>query len=412
MNRVLTDFAVTHAKPKAAGYEISDGGQRGLRLAVQPSGAKSWVVRFRHPVTGKSRKLTLPPGLSLAAARKLASDAMFAVAQGIDPIDAKREQKQAAISATEGTLNAIAKQYLKLAASKLRSHGIYESTFNRHILPHLGERQVMELKRSEIVTMLDKVEAGRGPSAAHMALAVLSAALTWFEARNDTFRSPIIKGMARVKASEQVRDHVLNDEEIKRVWEAAGDERIGAYGQVVRLLLLTGARRSEAAGLRRSEIETVQDNGDELVVWKLPAARSKSKKEIKRPLSRAALEIIENMPMIGKDSDFVFTLDGNRPMSMNYQDRKRLFDQIAGVEGWRLHDLRRVHRSLLSRCRVPFEIAERLLGHSVGVLAKTYDQHSHLPAMQEAVEKVAAEIARIVVGEREGKVVRGRFPQR
>jgi integrase len=99
-------------------------------------------------------------------------------------------------------------------------------------------------------------------------------------------------------------------------------------------------------------------------------------------------------------------------MSMNYQDRKRLFDQIAGVEGWRLHDLRRVHRSLLSRCRVPFEIAERLLGHSVGVLAKTYDQHSHLPAMQEAVEKVAAEIARIVVGEREGKVVRGRFPQR
>ena len=63
----------------------------------------------------------------LAAARKLASDAMFAVAQGIDPIDAKREQKQAAISATEGTLNAIAKQYLKLAASKLRSHGIYQS---------------------------------------------------------------------------------------------------------------------------------------------------------------------------------------------------------------------------------------------------------------------------------------------
>ena len=66
------------------------------------------------------------------------------------------------------------------------------------------------------------------------------------------------------------------------------------------------------------------------------------------------------------------------------------------MEGWRLHDLRRVHRSLLSRCRVPFEIAERLLGHWVGVLAKTYDQHSHLPAMQEAVEKVAAEIARML----------------
>src|SRR5260370_9546216 len=103
LRRGLTELQVRNAKPKAEPYEISDGHQRGLRLAVQPSGAKSWVVRYRHPVSGTSRKLTLQPGLGIAEARKLTGDAMFQVAQGIDPIDAKREQKQAAVSATECT---------------------------------------------------------------------------------------------------------------------------------------------------------------------------------------------------------------------------------------------------------------------------------------------------------------------
>lgn len=408
LRRALTDFAVTKARPKPVGYEISDGGQRGLRLAVHPSGAKSWIVRYRHPITGKSRKLTLQPGLGLAQARKLASDALFAVAQGIDPIDGRRTEKQAAAAAVEGTLAAVAKQYLDIAASKLRSHDFYKSVFERHVLPRLGERQVAELRRSEIVAELDKIEAASGPSAADMALAVLSTALSWYEKRSDMFRSPIIKGMRRVKASERARDRVLDDDELRRVWEAAGDKRIGVYGQVVRFMVLTGARRSEAAALTRTEIETVRESGTVVVVWKLPASRSKSKREVVRPLSAAARAIVENQPQIG-DCDFVFTLDGNRPMSMNRDGAKKLIDEIAGATGWRLHDLRRVHRSLLSRCRVPFEVAERLLGHSQPLIAKTYDRHSHLPAMFEAVEKVAAEVERIIEGEREGRVIVGSF---
>ena len=404
----LTDFQVKNAKPKASGYEISDGGQRGLRLAIQPSGAKSWVVRYRHPVTGKSRKLTLPPGLGLAHARKLAANAMFQVAQSIDPIDARREQKQAAAAAVEGTLHAVAKQYLGLAASKLRSRDAYERILKRHILPRLGERQVAELKRSEITAMLDKVETQSGPRASDMALAVLRSMLHWHEKRSDGFRSPIISGMARVKASERARDRVLNDDELRRVWEAAGDERIGLYGQVIRFMILSGSRVAEASGLRRSEIETMRDNGSDIVVWRLPASRSKNKREVVRPLSAAALAMVEEIPTIG-ESEFVFTLNGVKPMTMNYGDRKNLIDEISGVTSWRLHDLRRVHRSLLSRCRVPFEVAERLLGHSQPLLVQTYDRHSHLPAMLEAVEKVAAEVERIVSGEREGRVIVGSF---
>jgi integrase len=406
MNKVLTDFAVTKAKPKSEGYEISDGGQRGLRLAVYPSGIKSWVIRYRHPITRISRKLTLPPGLGLAAARKLAAEAMYQVAQGIDPIVARRDERQAKIAAVEGTLAAVVKTYMELAGSKLRSRDQYRRALARHILPTLGGRQVADLRRGELVSLFDKIERECGPHTADMELAVLRTVLHWYEKRSDTFRSPIIPGMARVKPSERARDRVLNDEELKRVWAAAGDERIGVYGQVVRFMVLTGARRSEVTGLRRSEIETIRDNGDEYTVWRLPAARSKSKREIVRLLSAAALDLVKRMPEIGESSDFVFTLKGTKPMAMNYPDKKLLLGEVAGVKEWRLHDLRRVYRSMLSRCRVPFEIAEALLGHAQPVLVRTYDRHLPLAAMLEATEKVSAEVARIVEGERKSKVVR------
>jgi len=401
----LTNFAVTHAKPRAKGYEVSDV-QRGLRLVVHPSGVKSWIVRYRHPVTGKSRKMTMSPGLDLADARKLAADAMYQVAKGIDPVEAKRAERQAALDATEGTLNAVAKRYIDLAASKLRSRGYYESTLRNYILPKLGEHPIDRIKRSEITAVLDAVERKSGASTADAAKRVLNAMLNWHASRTD-FVNPMNRMKARLKPSEQARTRVLSDDELRGVWLAAGDERVGPYGQAIRLLILTGARRAEVAGLKRSEIEVVRDNGSEFTVWRLPPARSKNKREVVRPLSRAALDIINDMPVIS-DSDYIFTLNGRSPMNLGYDLKKDLLAEISGVKDWLLHDLRRVHRSLLSRCRVPLEIAERCLGHSQNLLVKTYDQHSHLPAMLEAVEKVASEIARIVAGERGAKVIRMR----
>jgi integrase len=254
--------------------------------------------------------------------------------------------------------------------------------------------------------MLDKVQATSGPSSADMCLAVTRRLFTWFEARSSTFRSPVVKGMRRTKPAERARTRLLSDGETKAVWNACGDERLGIFGQVLRLCILTGARRHEASRMRHSEIQTMRENGSEYIIWRLPPARSKNKREVVRPLSAAAVDLINAMPVIGNDDDpFVFSINGRNPITMSEKRRKDLLDEISGVSNWVLHDLRRVHRSLLSRCRVPFEVAERLLGHSMPTLVATYDQHSHLPAMAEAVDKLAAEIARIVSGEKGGKVI-------
>ncbi len=130
----FTDLALENWKRVG---EFSDAVQRGLRLVGNKSGTLSWVYRYRHPISRKSRKMTLPPGLTLAQARKLASDAAFLIAtKKVDPVEHEREQKRKAVEATEGTLSAVAKRYLDIEASKLRSSAYYENTLIRlaHIL--------------------------------------------------------------------------------------------------------------------------------------------------------------------------------------------------------------------------------------------------------------------------------------
>jgi integrase len=201
-----------------------------------------------------------------------------------------------------------------------------------------------------------------------------------------------------------MRDRLLSDDELRRIWAATFDQRLSAFGACVRFLVLTGCRRTEASNLRRSEI-------DAKGIWTLPARRRKNKRSITRPLSPAALQLVDDMPVIGDlDDPFVFTVTGTAGVTMNNAPRKHLLEEISQTSEWRLHDLRRLARSLLARCRVPRDVCERCLGHAPPMLDRIYDQHDHAEAMAEAFDKLAAEIARIVEGEPEAKVVslRGR----
>jgi hypothetical protein len=108
----LTDIAVQNLKPRAVQYERPDGGSRGLRVAVYPSGRKSFVVRYRN-AAGRTRKLTLAAGVSLAGARKLAADAMLEVAQGRDPGIAKQEAKRTTAAKTGDTIERWASTFIE-----------------------------------------------------------------------------------------------------------------------------------------------------------------------------------------------------------------------------------------------------------------------------------------------------------
>jgi len=209
--------------------------------------------------------------------------------------------------------------------------------------------------------------------------------MNWHASRSDEFRSPIVRGMARTSGKERARARILSDDELRAIWRAA-EAATGPFPALVQFLLLTGARRSEAAEIERNELSGTD--------WTLPAGRHKTKFDLVRPLSQAALAVIARLPAIGT-GEMVFTTDGRSPFS-GFSKAKRAFDKACGVTGWTLHDLRRTARSLMSRAGVNSDHAERCLGHVLPGVRGTYDRHEYHAEKQRAFEALAAQIERIV----------------
>jgi len=218
-----------------------------------------------------------------------------------------------------------------------------------------------------------------GPVASDRALALIRSLLNWHATRADNFVPPIVRGMARTNTKERARSRILTDNEIRAIWNS---KQPGAFAALVRFLLLTGARRAEAANMRWEEI-----NGDS---WTLPGSRNKTKLDLTRPLSTAALAVVEGQQ---SDCPFVFS-KGRKPISTFSRD-KVTFDAAVGVSNWRVHDLRRTARSLLSRAGVDADVGERCLGHALPGIRGTYDRHDYRAEMQRAYDALAALIERI-----------------
>ena len=120
-----------------------------------------------------------------------------------------------------------------------------------------------------------------------------------------------------------------------------------------------------------------------------PATRNKTKVDLVRPLSAAALAVLADMPRIdGRESVFW--------PSMRFASMKKLLDERSGVRDWVLHDLRRTARSLMSRAGVNADHAERCLGHTIGGVRGTYDRYAYYTEKKHAFEALAAQIERIV----------------
>jgi hypothetical protein len=191
--RLLTDRFCAGAKPRDGEIQTDyfDTQVSGLALRVSES-RKSWTLHYGLAGTRKRLTFGAYPSISLAGARTRADEAKAAIATGHVP----------SLVATE-TLRDICELYLAREGDKLRTVKWRRGALERHVYPTLGSRPIAEIRRSEIVRLLDRIEEGSGPTMATQTLAIIRKVMNWHAMRSDDFLSPIVRGMARTQRSEQ-----------------------------------------------------------------------------------------------------------------------------------------------------------------------------------------------------------------
>jgi integrase len=395
----LTKLAVERIEPQPGRDVFAwDSKIAGFGVRVTPAGKRSYIMQFRTK-NRKQRRVVLGThgGLTVEQARGMAADIYQQVRVGGDPVGegrAERAEQQAA-EEKRRTVADVLDQFMARHGKTLRSADQYADAFNRLVKPRIGATDIYALRRSQVAEMLDHIEDNNGARMADCALSYTRSALNWYASRDDDFIPPIAKRMSRSKPRERARTRVLDDGELRAVWEASASQ--GMFGAFVRVLLLTAQRRAEVAGMRRAEIR----DG----VWVIPAERYKTGRANAVPLSPAAWAIIEAQPageLVFPQSSMV---DSGKP-------KRRLDAAVAAGRGgeplpnWTVHDLRRTAKTLMVRAGVRPDISERVLGHVIGGVEGVYDQHSYLAEKRAALEKLAALVARITGPQPEGVVVR------
>jgi integrase len=398
---MLTEAAVAKKKPNAKKrIEIHDA--LGLYLIVQPSGAKSWAYRYRYG--GRSRKLTLGsyPSTDLANARKRLAAERIRVQGGADPVTEYR----VASTAVDDYATVVVEYVQRYA--KPKNKGWRETARLIGLVPDpksdvrddpatfiaqkdgsvkkWGNRKISEITRADINRLLDGIVDRGAPIAANRVFAALRNFFGWAEARYPLKENPC----ERVKrpSAEVSRDRILSDGELSSVWNAAED--LGwPFGPFVQLLVLTGQRLNEVAGMAWSEIT--------LATWTLPRGRVKNDKGHEVPLSTPATDIIRKIPKVD-GCDLLFTTNGKRPVS-GFSKAKIALDGKSGVEGWTFHDLRRTMASGMARLGVSLPVIEKILNHSGGSfrgIVGVYQRHSFADEKRAALDLWGAHVARLV----------------
>src|SRR5258706_13461595 len=372
---------------------------RGFGVRVTASGARAFILNYR--LRGREHRFTIgawPDWSALKAVRE-ARILRQRVDRGEDPL-----KDRAPIPTTKWVSSVIddfMTRYVRNKERPLRSADQIQSAFDRLVKPRIGKIGVYDLRRSHVAEMLDKVEDEAGPVQADRVRAYLRKALSWYAERDDEFNlnAAFVRVGPRANPMERARTRVLSDDEIRILWPMLGEA--GTFGALLKMLLLTAQRRDEVANMSLKEIGT---DG----IWTIPAERYKTKRPNFVPLSKEALAIIEAQPRIER-CDYVFPSLVNTPFTgfgkskarldkavLDMQKRIKKGAKVEPLPNWTLHDLRRTAKTLMARAGVRPDISERVLGHVIADVERTYDRHSYSDEKRDALEKLAAMIDRIL----------------
>jgi integrase len=394
---------------------VFDDAQRGLAVRATASGGRTYLCQY----TLNRQKWRVPLGscsaLSLSKARAAAAAIMGDVAKGRNPA-AERKEAAAAEWAKRMrgrlTLAVLIQDWARLHLIHRRPRYAAEAVRAlRHGFAKHLDLPAEDLDRAAVVHALDSLsrrpkEKGKssirhGTAIAGRTAAYGRACFAWAMKRGAVPSNPF----AELPLSTVVnkRDRVLSDEEASAVWRAAGEAPL-PYGAIVRLLMLTGQRRDEVAGMTLAELS------EDLATWTIPATRTKNGIPHLVPLSQPARKLLDAV-LSDRPADvqgahqrakpaLVFPGERGTPFS-GWSKAKSALDTASGVSGWWLHDLRRTLATGLQRLGVRLEVTEAVLNHLSGSRAGVvgiYQRHDWAEEKRAALDAWSAHLLAVVEG--------------
>jgi integrase len=384
MRRNLTSTVVASLKAPEKGRQVDvwDSRQPGFGIRISYGGVKTWQIMYR--VHGVKHRYVLGrhPEMGLSDARQAARSKLGQIADGGDPAQERADQR------SEPTFAQIAEEYLNRHAVSKRPRGRQEDVkmLRNDLLPAWGNWQVSEIKRRHIVALLDAIVDRGAPIQANRTKSLVSTIFRFAEDRELIDYNPAVR--LRAPAPKQERTRTLSEDELRRLFVVLEDEPPRRQA-IVRVALLTAARKSEILGMTRGEID-----GD---WWTLPGGRTKNKREHRLPLVPSVLAAIEELP---RDGEFVF--HGRKQLGQASSRTCDWFPQVcerAGIEGVVFHDLRRTASTMLNKLRVKSIIVERILNHIQGGVAGIYNRYEFDREKRAALLRWEKRLDEIIAGQ-------------
>lgn len=383
--------------------DVKKGGTRGLFIKHSYGGTMTWfLMHYDERGRSKVHKLGRYPALKLADARIKAQRLQILLHDDRNHFEKEKQDKikaAAEAAAKRLTFAVVAEQFKRLYIDKLglRTGKVMWQQIEKHLMPKFRDREFKSIGRLEISELLDEIEENADadpprprPAMADAVLAVFRSMASFHEARDDNYSSPIVRRMRRSKPNPRKR--VLSHDEIRAFWTAT--EKLGTYGALARVCLLTGQRKGKVADMRWTDIR----DG----TWHLGHEPREKPNCGMIKLAPPVLAIIDKQPVL-EGNPFVFAPEfkRNRPFNAFGLGADRLLKEerviIPDMPEHTLHDLRRTFRTLCSEIDIDRETAERCMGHLIGnAIERTYDVHKYTAKMTAAFAAVARHVQNIV----------------
>ena len=357
---------------KDSRYEVFDALLPGFGVRVATSGTKSFIVFGREGNRRTRATLGQYPVMSLSEAREAARDALKSMKDGT-----YHSTRQIAC------YDDILLEWYNRDQRPKKSFKQVERAMSAYVTPKLRGRDLAKTNRKDLIAIIDAVADSGALTQAARLRSYISRLYKWSTERGIIDVNPAIN-LPKVFV-EQSRDRVLSERELILIWHAT-ETLTPQFRVIIRLLILTGQRKSEVSGMKWSELNFKEG------IWTIPTERSKNAQAHTVHLTSP---VIAELMRIQRSSELVFTTTGETPVS-GFSNIKKKLDISSGVENWRLHDLRRTFATITTeKLGCSPNIVDLILNHQTGTLskvAKIYQRGTYLNERKDTMDAWANHI--------------------